>query len=167
MKTLANQADRTAHAEIVPASSAADYEAAYGLFVEYAAEIALSVCYPHPPENAAQIKATYEAPGCGLLLVRIDGEYAGCAGYCPVEGATCEIKRVYLRPSERGLSLGRRLVTEVMDRARGAGYRRMVLSSLATMKAAQALYRSLGFEEAEPFGKPIEGAVYMGTMLPG
>ena len=50
----------------------------------------------------------------------------------------------------------------VIDEARAGGYERMLLDTLPTMGAAQALYRSLGFRETESYRhNPVPGAAFM------
>ena len=46
----------------------------------------------------------------------------------------------------RGGGLGRQLLAELMDTARGAGMRRLELETFSDLRAAGHLYRSAGFE---------------------
>ncbi|MCW2935917.1 MAG: putative acetyltransferase [Actinomycetia bacterium] len=56
-----------------------------------------------------------------------------------------EVRALAVAPQAQGQGVGRALMLAVIDRARAAGARRLLLSTQPTMKAAQALYLSLGF----------------------
>ena len=83
------------------------------------------------------------------------GGYAHLAGGDP---ALCELQKMYLLPAARGLGAGRALIHTCMNAAKTDGYSRMYLETLRSMTAAQALYRSEGFEPlAAPLGTTGHG----------
>jgi len=86
-----------------------------------------------------------------VLLARIDGEPIGCVALYEPEAGVCEIKRMWVHESTRGLGLGRRLLveTEALARQRGAACIR--LETNRSLTEAISLYRSAGFEEVPPF----------------
>jgi ribosomal protein S18 acetylase RimI-like enzyme len=77
------------------------------------------------------------------------------------------MKRLYVRPGDRGLGLGRMLVELLIAEARVIGYQRMRLDTVGSaMQDAIALYRRVGFKEIAPYSKiPIESALWMELLL--
>jgi GNAT superfamily N-acetyltransferase len=64
---------------------------------------------------------------------------------------TGEIKRMYVRPDYRRRGIGLALLEALIAEARQIGYPTIRLDSTRFMKAAHALYRSLGFREIDPY----------------
>ena len=132
------------------------------LFLEYQAAIGVDLCFQGFAQELASLPGSY----IRLLLAEESGVALGCVALRPRSETDCEMKRLYVRPAGRGRGVGRLLAARVVDEARRAGYRRIVLDTLAAMKQAQALYRSLGFRDIAPYyDNPIPGTSYLALSL--
>lgn len=136
------------------------------LFVEYAAGTGLDFCFQKFDQELATLPGRY-APPTGRLLIATDaGIAAGCVALRQLEVNICEMKRLYVRPGFRAQGLGRRLAAAVITSAREAGYKRMRLDTLASMKTAVTLYESLGFQRiAAYYDNPVADVVYLELVL--
>jgi ribosomal protein S18 acetylase RimI-like enzyme len=78
-----------------------------------------------------------------------------------------ELKRLWVRPTGRGLSLGRALTQAVLDRAVAAGRKSLYLDTApASMGAAHRLYLEMGFTPCAPYNdNPVEGLAYLVKIL--
>jgi GNAT superfamily N-acetyltransferase len=86
-----------------------------------------------------------------LLLAVKENHGAGLACMKRIRDDMGEIKRMYVRPEFRGKGIGRALLEALIAEAKEIGYPRLRLDSTRFMKAAHALYRSVGFYEIEPY----------------
>jgi putative acetyltransferase len=154
---------------IVP-DSAAHYDATRAIFREYAAQLGVDLCFQGFEAELAGLPGDYAEPAGMLLLAEVDGAVAGCGAFRHLADVdypnACEMKRLFVRKSARGLGLGRLIAQELMERASRAGYSTMLLDTLDTMEAARGLYESLGFVEVPPYYfNPIPGAHYLKVEL--
>jgi len=91
-----------------------------------------------------------------VWIVERDGELAGCLGLTD-DGDAGVVRWFVLDPSVRGRGLGRRLLGELVDRARELGYERLRLETFSELRTAAHLYRSVGFELTEERTEPLWG----------
>ena len=132
------------------------------LFSEYIEALPFELTFQDYERELVDFPAEYSPPAGRLLLARHGNEAAGCVGLRKLEPAICEMKRLYVRPSFRGLGLGKALAVAIIEAAREIGYQRMRLDTVPAMTEAIALYRSLGFRDIPPYRfNPIDGATYM------
>ena len=136
------------------------------MFEEYAAALSIDLCFQNFAQELAELPKMYGPPSGALLLAEIDITLAGCVAVRNLDDSTCELKRLYVRPTHRGHNLGRRLAEAALETARALGYTRIRLDTLPEMQAAQRLYESLGFEDIPAYyGQPIAGQRYMEAQL--
>jgi GNAT superfamily N-acetyltransferase len=96
-------------------------------------------------------------PGARLYVAEINGEPVGIGGLRRLAAHEAEIKRMYVRPSSRGLGVGRAILQRLINDARTLGYRTIRLDSARFMHEAHALYRRFGFVPSSPHNWEFQG----------
>ncbi|MGV3730314.1 MAG: GNAT family N-acetyltransferase [Sphingopyxis sp.] len=149
------------------AEGEADVAVVASLFRAYVASLDVDLAYQDFEAELAGLPGHYAAPRGLLLLARdIEGTPLGCVACRPLGEDICEMKRLFVAPAGRGRGLGRLLVRRLFADARALGYREMRLDTLASMHAAQALYRAEGFEPTTPYyDTPVAGTVFLRRSL--
>ena len=83
--------------------------------------------------------------GEGVWMVERDGALAGSLMLSDEGDGEGRVRLFLLAPELRGHGLGRRLLDELLELAREAGYERLTLATFADLKGAAHLYREAGF----------------------
>jgi ribosomal protein S18 acetylase RimI-like enzyme len=86
-----------------------------------------------------------------LLLARYKGKIVGCAGLRQIDEGIGEVKRMYVKPEFRGQGIGRSLLENIIYEAANIGYSKLLLDTAPFSTEALSLYRSLGFQDTEPY----------------
>jgi GNAT superfamily N-acetyltransferase len=147
----------------VHAADAAALDACRTLLREYQQALGIDLSFQDFEAELAALPGAYGEPGGILLLGTADGVAVCCGGVRSVDGATAELKRVYVRPAYRKHGYGRVLVERLLAFARTHGYARILLDTLPSMAAARGLYAALGFREIAPYTyNPIPGTTFLG-----
>ena len=92
------------------------------------------------------------SPAAALFVARDEGRIVGVltlVWYDAPSGRKAWIEDVVVDMALRGRGTGRRLVEEALRHASEIGAGRVMLTSAPHREAARALYRNLGFKEAE------------------
>ena len=98
-----------------------------------------------------------------VWIAELDGRPVGCVMCVRDEApATARLRLLLVEPDARGLGIGDRLVTAVVDFARGVGYRDLVLWTNDVLSSARRIYQRHGFVLAtekphRSFGKDLTG----------
>lgn len=151
---------------ITPCQTSADFSAAIQLTRDYLQWIDLDLSFQNTEKELAEFASMYGPPSGLFLLAHSQGRLAGGVGLRKLEVGVCEMKRLYVYDEFKGLGVGRRLCAALIEAAKGLGFERMRLDTLARMEAAVGLYQSLGFKEIAPYRfNPDPTSIYMELKL--
>lgn len=131
------------------------------LIAEYANRLGRDLSFQNLEEELKDPAQKYTAPEGELLAAVEDGAVIGIIAYHRHTDVRCEMKRLYVKPECRGRKLGERLIEELLNHAKQAGYREMVLDTIAPLQSAIHLYQKAGFSECEPYYEnPMDDVIY-------
>jgi GNAT superfamily N-acetyltransferase len=154
---------------VVQASTEADWAEVRRLISAYLDSLGFDIGFQGLDPELADPAASYGPPTGAALLARLEtGATVGFTGVRAFDAVAgdAELKRMYVEPVAQGLGLGRALGEAAVDEARRLGYRRLLLDSRASLAAACALYRDLGFSDIPPYRpNPFDDAVFLALDL--
>ncbi len=140
---------------------------AYGEYLAANPAGAANICIEGYAQELERLSDKYAV----LLLATVDGAAAGCVALrrIPTDGLACEMKRLWVDGTFRGLGLGRRLVEDAIDWAKRQGFETMYLDTVpAAMPEANRLYAAMGFERVERYNEnPLPGVEFFRLGLDG
>lgn len=87
-------------------------------------------------------------PKSKYFIALLNNEVVGGAGIFPTEGLpndTCELVKMYLHQSVRGIGLGKKLIEHCVVSAKDLGFTKMYLETLPELNKAVKVYEALGF----------------------
>ncbi len=148
--------------DISRVASEKEFGALKALFLDYAAELGVEVCFREFENELANLEAHYDA----AFLAGAPPQAAGCIALKRHTSERCEIKRLYVMPGARETGLGKRLAEAAVAEARARGYREIILESLERLERALAMYGRMGFARCGPHAGAAEPeVVYMRLAL--
>jgi ribosomal protein S18 acetylase RimI-like enzyme len=166
---------KAAEFSVRPAIFPADNETVSTLFMAYAQSLPLKLDFQNFERELADLPGKYAEEKGGAVFVA----YTTSSGLeVPKERAigivavrafaapeTCELKRLYVMPSSRGLGVSKLLLDAVLATARELGYKEMLLDTLCSMTPARGLYERYGFTLIEKYYDSVEGVVFYKLVL--
>jgi ketosteroid isomerase-like protein/N-acetylglutamate synthase-like GNAT family acetyltransferase len=95
---------------------------------------------------------------CSAFLVARDeaGRAVACGALCPLDDGAVELKRMYVRPEDRGRGLGWVILIALELEAQRQGFGVVRLGTGDFQPEALALYRAAGYREIPPYGAHAE-----------
>ncbi|MEH6472045.1 MAG: GNAT family N-acetyltransferase [Halopseudomonas sp.] len=116
---------------------------------------------PSDAEVSAMSRHYQPEQGSLYRIATIAGQVVGGCGIAPFNGSAtvCELRKLFLLPTSRGLGIGKALALECLAFGRDQGYQQCYLDTLKPMTTAIALYQSLGFEH---LNQPLDGTLHDG-----
>lgn len=91
----------------------------------------------------------YDKPKATYFVVEENGVILGCAGVAQLdnyEGNICELQKMYFLEAARGKGIGNKMINTCLERAKEYGFEGCYLETMPYMKAAQKLYKRMGFD---------------------
>jgi putative acetyltransferase len=116
-----------------------------------AADAYANALYP-PESNHLLDIASLSTPAITFLVVRDGAEAVGCGAILRDPRGWGEVKRMYVRPDQRGKGVGNCVLAEVETLARASRLSLLRLETGIHNTEALALYRRAGFAECAAFG---------------
>lgn len=87
--------------------------------------------------------------GSHYWVAEYEQEIVGGAGIFPTPNlpkGTCELVKMYLKPTVRNIGLGRRMMHVAMEWAKSYGYSHAYLETMPELKKAVSVYEALGYK---------------------
>ena len=138
-----------------------DFDVVRGLLREYQTSLDVDLCFQNFEAELRELPGAYAPPRGRLLIATYSGDPVGCVALQSVDASRCEMKRLYVRPHTRGLGIGKRLVSQILDEARI-----IVLDTLPAMTEAQRMYERFGFFDIAAYRpNPTPGTRYLARFL--
>jgi len=91
----------------------------------------------------------FQQSGSVYFVAILDNVVVGGAGIYPSNGlptGICELVKMYLSPSARGIGAGKKLIAKCVEFASENNYHSIYLETMPELKKAVSVYEKLGFQ---------------------
>ena len=99
-------------------------------------------------ETTDHLSELFQKERCAYFVAELNGTIAGGAGIFPSGGLpdqTCELVKMYLVPSFRGMGLGKLLIEQCLEFAKANNYLQVYIETMPELKKAIKIYEKFGF----------------------
>ena len=118
----------------------------------YFAELGERFDEPFEPARTLPADRKELVPPTGaFLLARINGQPVGCGALRTLGPGIGELMRMWVDGAQRGLGIGKRLLTALEDEAVALGHERVRLYTNRSLDEAKAMYRAAGYVEIDRY----------------
>jgi len=95
--------------------------------------------------------SSYKPPEGIYYILQIDGNVAGMGALRKIKTNFGEVKRMYIRPENRGKGLGKALLQQILRKAKEFQFSTIRLETGKFMTTAQYIYHEAGFREIDEY----------------
>jgi GNAT superfamily N-acetyltransferase len=144
-------------------ATASDEASARAIVAEYNDAVGVVV-----RDDEASFRTYLDGLGA-LWLAQLGDEIAGCVVMRPltIAGlAACEVKRLYVRPAQRGSGIAAALMDTLEAFAVRAGYRAVYLDTFDELAEAVRFYERRGYERTTRYNDNPQATIFMRRALP-
>ena len=96
------------------------------------------------------LEGSYTNQGGYFGVVEESGVIVATIGIYKLNETTCELRKMYSLPCQRGKGLGKNLMEFALFKAKELGFGKVVLETASPLIEAIALYKKYGFTEYQP-----------------
>jgi putative acetyltransferase len=99
-------------------------------------------------ETTDHLYELFQKERCTYYVAELNGSVVGGSGIFASDGLpiqTCELVKMYLIPSARGMGLGKLLIGRCLEFAKVNGYKQVYLETMPELKKAVRVYERFGF----------------------
>jgi len=143
------------------AQSDEDFLEAKKLILEYVEWLDTDLSFQNFDKEMDTLQEMYNNPNGGLFVAYKNNKPVGVAGLRRFSDKECEVKRMFVKPNNRGFGIGKLLLTECVKLSIKLNYEVIKLDTDDYMKSAIKLYTDNGFVEIPAYRyNPHETARY-------
>jgi GNAT superfamily N-acetyltransferase len=147
--------------EITECISNQDFQTARKVTQAYMDWLNADLSYQNTDFEFEHFSEMYSQPSGTYLILLADGtKPVGGVGLRRITREICEIKRMYIEEGHRGKGYGKRLLLELLRKAKALGYEKVRLETVPRLEIANGLYTRAGFYSIDGYRNNPDDKVF-------